>query len=39
VAKTKKGFGCRTLIDNQYEWHRKSPDDEEYRRLIEELDA
>lgn len=39
VAKTKKGFGCRTLIDNQYEWHRKSPNDEEYRRLIEELDA
>ena len=39
VARTKKGFGCRTLIDNQYEWHRKSPNDEEYRCLIEELDA
>lgn len=39
VAKTKKGCGCPTLIDNQYEWHRKSPSDEEYRCLIEELDA
>ncbi len=39
VARTQKGFGCRTLIDNQYEWHRKSPNDEEYRCLIEELDA
>lgn len=39
VAKTQKGCGCRTLIDHQYEWHRKSPNEEEYRRLIEELDA
>ena len=39
VAKTKKGSGCQTLIDNQYEWHRKSPNDAEYQCLIEELDA
>ena len=37
VANTKKGFGCRTLIDNQYEWHRKSPNDREFQTLIEEL--
>ncbi len=39
VAQTIKGYGCRTLIENQYEWHRKSPNDEEYRRLLEELHA
>ena len=38
VANTKKGFGCRTLIDNQYEWHRKSPNDEEFKKLMAELD-
>lgn len=38
VADTKKGFGCRTLIDNQYEWHRKSPTDSELDKLIKELD-
>ena len=38
VANTKKGFGCRTLIENQYEWHRKSPNDEEFEKLMAELD-
>lgn len=38
VANTKKGFGCGTLINNQYEWHRRSPNDEEYVKLIKELD-
>ncbi len=37
VAHTKKGQGCRTLIENQYEWHRKSPNDAEYAKLMEEL--
>lgn len=37
VANTKKGFGCATLTDNQYEWHRRSPNDGEYVKLIEEL--
>jgi transketolase len=37
VANTKKGFGCRTLINNQYEWHRKSPNDSEFKMLMEEL--
>ena len=39
VASTVKGYGCRTLVENQYEWHRKSPSDAEYDRLVEELDA
>jgi transketolase len=39
VANTKKGYGCQTLIDNQYEWHRKSPNDAEYKILMKELDA
>jgi transketolase len=38
VANTKKGFGCKTLIENQYEWHRKSPDDSEFDKLMMELD-
>jgi len=37
VADTKKGFGCKTLIENQYEWHRKSPNDSEYETLLAEL--
>jgi transketolase len=39
IANTKKGFGCKTFIENQYEWHRKSPDDTELEILMEELDA
>lgn len=38
VANTTKGYGCRTLIGNQYEWHRKSPDKKEFACLMEELD-
>jgi len=38
VAKTKKGYGCKTLVQNQYEWHRKSPDDSELGLLMAELD-
>jgi len=37
VANTQKGFGCRTLVANHYEWHRKSPNDNEFKQLIEEL--
>lgn len=39
VANTKKGFGCKTLIENQYEWHRKSPNDAQFKMLMAELDA
>lgn len=39
VANTKKGFGCQTLIEDHYEWHRKSPNDAEFEFLMKELDA
>jgi transketolase len=38
VANTIKGYGCRTLVENQYQWHRRSPNDDEFEKLIEELD-
>jgi transketolase len=38
VARTKKGFGCRTFVQNQFEWHRKSPTQEELLKLKGELD-
>ena len=34
-----KGYGCPTLIENVFEWHRKSPNKEQLQRLLEELDA
>src|SRR3990172_8576982 len=37
VANTIKGCGCRTFVENQYEWHRRSPNDEEFTKLIKEL--
>lgn len=37
IADTKKGYNCKTLIDNQYEWHRKSPNDQEFKILMKEL--
>ena len=39
VADTKKGYGCETLIKNQYEWHRKSPNEKEFDLLMAELNA
>ena len=39
VGHTKKGYGCKTLVENQYEWHRKSPTSEQLQQLCEELDA
>lgn len=37
VARTVKGHGCPTLVDNVFEWHRKSPTDAELERLLGEL--
>jgi transketolase len=37
VAKTEKGRGCKTLMANQYEWHRRSPNETEYNKLMEEV--
>lgn len=39
VAQSQKGWGCRTLVDNVYEWHRRSPDAATLAKLMEELDA
>ncbi len=39
VANTTKGYGCRLLSDNPYEWHRKSPTAEQLNILLEQLDA
>jgi transketolase len=39
VANTIKGYGCKTLIEHPYEWHRKSPNEEEFKILMEELEG
>jgi transketolase len=39
VCHTKKGFGCPTLLKDQYAWHRRSPNDAELVQLLGELDA
>ena len=39
IAHTRKGYGCPTFMENPYEWHRRSPNENEYRSLLEELDA
>ncbi len=39
VANTTKGFGSRTLSQSFLEWHRRSPNPEEYEKLLGELDA
>jgi transketolase len=39
VANTVKGYGCPTLVESHYEWHRKSPDKELLKVLLEELNA
>ena len=38
VANTVKGCGSKTMICNQYEWHRRSPNEEEFNTLIKEID-
>jgi transketolase len=37
VANTIKGCGCRTLVENHYEWHRKSPSEQEFMCLMKEV--
>jgi transketolase len=39
VCHTIKGRGCRTLEDDVFAWHRRSPDAAEFGRLMVELDA
>ncbi|MDH3288411.1 MAG: transketolase [Betaproteobacteria bacterium] len=38
VGNTMKGYGCETLEQNMFEWHRKSPDDVQLEALLRELD-
>jgi transketolase len=38
IANTIKGYGCRTLSENMFEWHRKAPNDEELQILLKELE-
>jgi len=38
VARTTKGFGCPTLVNNVFEWHRKSPAPGEFDILTSELE-
>jgi transketolase len=37
VANTVKGYGSRLISENQYEWHRKSPNNDQLKLLLEEL--
>jgi transketolase len=39
VAATTKGYPCPTLMGNIFEWHRKSPTEEQLQQLMGELDA
>jgi transketolase len=39
VASAIKGYGCPTLADNMFEWHRKSPDPAQFELLMKELEA
>lgn len=39
VSRARKGWGCRTFIDEMYAWHRRSPTDDELPRLLEDVDA
>lgn len=36
IANTIKGYGC-PMIENNPAWHHRSPNDEEYKQLMEEL--
>jgi transketolase len=39
VARTTKGYGCPTFVNNVFEWHRKSPNPEQFDALLKELEA
>ncbi len=39
VAHTIKGYGSKTLQDNMFEWHRKSPNPEQFEQFVKELEA
>ena len=39
VGRTVKGYGCASLEEHFFEWHRKSPTPELYAELVSELHA
>lgn len=39
VCHTSKGFGCSSLTEDMFAWHRRSPKPDELQQLMEELDA
>ncbi|MEP7305706.1 MAG: transketolase [Acidobacteriota bacterium] len=39
VGRTIKGYGCASMEQNFFEWHRKSPSPETYEELMSELNA
>lgn len=39
VADTVKGYGCRSLMQDMFAWHRRSPKEAELGQLLAELDA
>ncbi len=38
ICNTKKGYGSKTLMNNFFEWHRRSPNKEELKLLTNEID-
>jgi len=38
ICNTVKGFGSKTLTQEMFAWHHRSPNDEEYKMLINELE-
>ncbi|MBI4806787.1 MAG: transketolase [Desulfovibrio sp.] len=39
VANTTKGYGCPSMTENHYAWHRRSPKDDELAALLAELEV
>lgn len=39
ICQTQKGYGCQTLLDDMFAWHRRSPNIEELACFMEELNA
>jgi transketolase len=39
IADTTKGYGCKSLVEDVFAWHRRSPDAATLAQLMEELNA
>jgi transketolase len=38
ICNTVKGYGSKTLSEEMFAWHRRSPNDEEYQMLVKEVE-